>query len=410
MFGKLTLKTIIISAILVRLLVMVLLMHPDIKTYNFQASFLGQGVWNIYNYLPEHKSELALKEEFVYFPLTYFTLGVYQVLISPLLGSGFYTWLGNAGADAATQIGVFRYLFLLKLPYLFLDLFVGYLLTRLYGDPAKKLKVLSLWLLNPFTIILLYGFSNVDIFPVTFSVLSLWMARKRQFVLSALMLAIGASFKAYPILLLPVLMFFAPGLKSRILMVLGSAVVLFLAIGPFMSSEGFRQATLTSGLMSRIVENGLSIGFGEMLLPTIVIFGAIFTHLLLSKRQVVPIHYLFLVMFMVLFSTIHYHIQWLLWMAPFAVMLLVDEPDYFWGIIIFALVGLFIPLTYNDHSMTFGLLSPISYSYNTLPIPFDLVSKFSDPDMVISALHSVLLGVSLVLSWKLLKVAQSTNS
>ena len=65
-------------AIVLRLLVAGFIFHPDIKTYNFQASFLKNGVTNIYTYLIENKKTLPLKDDFVYFPLTYFTLGGYQ--------------------------------------------------------------------------------------------------------------------------------------------------------------------------------------------------------------------------------------------------------------------------------------------------------------------------------------------
>lgn len=104
--------------------------HPDIKTYHFQASFLKKGVFNIYTYLAGHKVELPLKDEFVYFPLTYFFLGFYQIIASPFLGANFPVWLSDASAGAVNQIGVFRYLLILKLPYLVLDILIPFLLIK----------------------------------------------------------------------------------------------------------------------------------------------------------------------------------------------------------------------------------------------------------------------------------------
>src|SRR5581483_3617962 len=89
----------LILAILLRLLIMPFFFHPDIKTYSYQVSFLQKGILNIYSYLPENKAELPLKEEFVYFPLTYFTLGIYQIIASPFLGPDFYSWVSNASAS-----------------------------------------------------------------------------------------------------------------------------------------------------------------------------------------------------------------------------------------------------------------------------------------------------------------------
>src|SRR3989304_8391664 len=99
-------KKLLILAIILRLLIMPFFFHPDIKTYHFQASFLSKGVFNIYPYLIENREKLPLKEEFVYFPLTYFFLGGYQALVSPLLGDNFTNWLagasGRAGEGAPT--------------------------------------------------------------------------------------------------------------------------------------------------------------------------------------------------------------------------------------------------------------------------------------------------------------------
>jgi hypothetical protein len=188
----------IVLAVLLRMLVMPFFFHPDIKTYSFQASFLQKGVWNIYSYLPEHKNELPLKEEFVYFPLTYFTLGTYQIIALPFLGPNFSNWLANANASAVDMIGVYRYLFILKLPYLVLDILTAIFLAKIVGDEAVKRKVFLYWLFNPFSIIIIYVFSNVDIFPVFLSVLSLYFTRKNKWWLAGLMLGLGAGFKAYP--------------------------------------------------------------------------------------------------------------------------------------------------------------------------------------------------------------------
>ena len=83
-------------AILIRLLLMPFYFHPDIKTYHFQSSHLQKGVFNIYSYLTENKQNLPIREEFVYFPLTYLFLGTYQIAASPLLGGDFNNWLSYA--------------------------------------------------------------------------------------------------------------------------------------------------------------------------------------------------------------------------------------------------------------------------------------------------------------------------
>src|SRR4030066_522580 len=120
-------KKILLLAITLRLLVAAFYFHPDIKTYSFQSSFLKKGVFNIYFYLVDHKKELPLKEEFVYSPLTYLTLGTYQAVISPFMGSNFDSWLADPGANSVVENpDIFKYLVFLKLPYLVLDIAIAF--------------------------------------------------------------------------------------------------------------------------------------------------------------------------------------------------------------------------------------------------------------------------------------------
>jgi hypothetical protein len=135
-------KKLLLLAIVLRLLVSAFIFHPDIKTYSFQASFLKKGVFNIYSYLVENKKTLPLKDGFVYFPLTYLTLGGYQAVLSPVFGSGFDSWLSDAGVNSFIgNSQIFKYLVLLKLPYLVLDIAIAFLLMRFFESKEEKKKV-----------------------------------------------------------------------------------------------------------------------------------------------------------------------------------------------------------------------------------------------------------------------------
>ncbi len=139
-----SIRKMLVLAILIRILIMPFYFHPDIKTFNFQASFLKKGVWNIYSYLDEHKNKLPLKDGFVYFPLTYFFLGTYQIITTPILGSGFDSWLYDASTNSSIDMGVFRYLFILKLPYLVLDILIAFFLKIFHIEYCiKKIKIFN---------------------------------------------------------------------------------------------------------------------------------------------------------------------------------------------------------------------------------------------------------------------------
>lgn len=392
------------TGLLIRLLIMPFFYHPDIKVYHFQASFLKNGVWNIYDYLKENKNNFVYKEEFVYFPLTYYFLGSYQILASPFLGNQFEGWLNDASFESTQRIGVFRYLFILKLPYLILDLFIGFLLTKLILRQEDKKKLLALWMFNPFSIILIYIFSNVDILIVTLTLLSLIFARKNKLFLAAIMLGVGSGFKAYPIFFLPFLVIFASNIKDKLLILLGGFGTIGLILFPFLSSTAFQEAALVSGLTTRIFQTNIDIGFGEKIILPIIFIAMLYLFYYMKKTKTFDFLVAgFLLIPLVIFSSIHYHIQWLLWAIPFAILQIIKTPKslnlfIFIGILIFL-----IPFLYDDKYMNFSLLSVISNSYQQLPTIFSIIQKFYDPYLLQSLIHSVLAASVAVLSYYLIK-------
>lgn len=389
---------IFVAAFLLRVVLMPFLFHPDIKTYSYQSSNLSRGVLNIYEYIPQHRAELSLKEEFVYFPLTYFAWGGYLVLLSPILGQGFNVWLSDASGGYINSVGTFKYIFLLKLPLLAVDLILGLLLVKMV-DLSKRKLVAALWLFNPFTLIIIYGFSNVDIFPVVFSVLALMCVLRNKFILSALLLGIGAGFKAYPIILLPFVFFATQDWLKRILILVVGLGSVIAVSGYFLRSKYFVESTLASGLTTRVFSTGIDLGNGQIVSLPVLLIAIFLGFLVMSGRfRVKNIGEYFLVSLLLVLSSINYHIQWLLWVAPFAVLLMVKNTKYVWLVSLIFLVAFVIPLLYPDRALNFGLLSPISEWYLSLNTFNLFVAKFVNPNMLIGALHSILLGMVVVLA------------
>lgn len=397
-------KKLLLLAVVLRLLVAAFYFHPDIKTYNFQASFLRKGVFNIYAYLRENNKSLPLKEEFVYFPLTYFTVGGYQAIMSPILGKGFDAWLSDASVNSFVKNpGVFRYLVVLKLPYLVLDILIGYLLMRFFDDKEKARKAFIIWLFNPFTIVLFYVFSNVDIFPVALTLVSLLLARKNKLIASSLLLGIGAGFKLYPILLVPFLFLKARSVKEKLGVIASPIIALAVIITPFLSSA-FIQSAVISGLTTRIFNPGFSIGFGEFNIVGLTGLVALFFYGLLIDKKVNILNY-WIAIFLLIFSFSHFNIQWLAWVAPFLVILSVQKPKLAVTLLILSLVAILIPPLYEDRSMSFGLLRVYSTLFDLLPTPFSAIQTVYDPYNLQSIFHSVLAGGSLMVIFNLFREA-----
>ncbi len=404
--SELKLKKLFVLAVLLRILIMPFYFHPDIKTYYFQSSFLKQGVFNIYSYLTNNKGNLTIKEDFVYFPLTYFFLGTYQILATPILEPQFNNWLSDASEQARNNIGTFRYLFVLKLPYLILDLLIPFLLIRFFSDTDKKRKVFILWLFNPLSIAIIYIYSNIDIISVVLSLISLLLFRNKKIVLAGIMLGLAAGFKAYPMLFLPFLMIYAKSAKAAIKLFLAAITTMFLIILPFWSSA-FLNSALISGLTTRIAFPGIPIGFGEAIMVGVLSLTAFFIMELTENLNSDKVWLSIFCVLLLLFSTIHYHIAWLLWIVPFLIIFSVTQPNILGKLAwVWLSLAFVIPLTFDDKFMTVSTLSALSPLYNLLPTPFLVLQKIYDPYLLQGAIHSILFGTSLVLifrSFKMLK-------
>jgi hypothetical protein len=389
-------KKLLVLAIFLRILVAMFLFQPDIKTYNYQASFLKKGVFNIYTYLVDNKKTLPLKDDFVYFPLTYFVLGGYQVIASPVLGNGFNSWLADAGANSVVaNSNIFKYLLVLKLPYLILDIAIAFLLMEFFENNEDKKKAFIFWLFNPFTIILLYAYSNVDIFPVILTILAFLMLKKQKLFSASLLLGLASGFKLYPLLFVPFLFLAGRTLKEKVLLALTPVVTFGVIILPFLSTAFF-QSALVSGLTTGIFTSTFS---------TLAVAILFFYAVLIDKK--INLFNYWVALFLIIFSFSLFHIQWLLWIAPFLVILAVRKPKLSWLIFLFGVLAFAIPFLYQDRFMTISLFRIYTTWFDLLPTPFTFIQRVYDPANLQTVIQSILAGGSLVFIYRIFKEGEN---
>ncbi len=395
-------KKLVALAIILRLLVAAFIFHPDIKTFNFQASFLRNGVFNIYSYLVDNKEILPLKENFVYFPLTYLTLGSYQAVVAPLMGEGFDSWLTNADSfGIVADTNIFRYLILLKLPYLVLDIAIAFILLKYFNDKKMGKKAFTFWLFNPFTIFIIYAFGNVDIFPVILVLGSLLFITREKPVLAALMIGLAASFKIYPLLFIPFLFVSGKSLKEKLKLVAIPFGVFGAISLPFLS-PAFLESTLISGLTTRLFNPGINVGFGESIVVGLMLLSGLFFYSLLVDKKPNMFNY-FLTTLLIIFAFSHFHVAWLLWLAPFAIILAVKVQKLSGIIFMLSIAAILIPIFYQDRSMSISLFRIYSTWFDLLPTPFVAIQKFFDPFSLQSILHSLFAGGSGILVYEIFR-------
>src|SRR3989344_158243 len=92
--------------------------------------------------------------------------------------------------------GIFKYLIALKLPYLVVDIAIAFLLMQFFknekeGLPAGR-QAFTSWLFNPFTIILIYVFGNIDIFPAAITLGAFLLLKKQKSLAASLLLGLAS--------------------------------------------------------------------------------------------------------------------------------------------------------------------------------------------------------------------------
>lgn len=394
-----------ITAIIIRLILMMFTYHQDLSGQILSTHFFAfKGEFNIYEYLASlpvsHPlaRNFGVADIFIYPPLSYFTLGSYLKLISFIIPEQFY--LDHMNGVVMHNLNAPFNLFWLKLPYLVIDLLLAFVLTKFFKDQTDKKKVFLFWLFNPVTLLVTFSMGVFDIIPVLCTLLAALYAKRNRPMLAALMLGIGASFKSYPLFLLPLLIVTLPGLFSKIKASLIGIAPFFLTILPFLASSAFKYMVF-GAKSQKMFYMVWPVSGAEGIFPYLLLF----TLLLLVTSRFIPskkIYKSFLIYFLILFSVTHYHPQWFLWLAPFLVLEIVySKLKNLYLILGLLLCYLAIVVTF-DRSLSSNLLAVTFPEIEKFPGIDKLLASKIDLNMFRSSLRSVFAGISLFLSYDLL--------
>lgn len=360
------LKIIFIFALILRLILAPLFYHPDIKTQNFHFQFLSLGIPNIYQYLGDNRRKLPYQDTFNYPPLTYLSFGVEQIVLKPILPADFTQWLNDWGPNQNNYPNLFYYMLVLKIPYIFFDLGIGYLLYKLYDK-----KILTIWLFNPFSLYLIYILANFDIVPVFFSVLAFYYLKKSRSNLSFLFLGIATALKLYSLLFFPFFIFYhQTNFKKIFINGLIFSLPLIISVFPFIFNPSFLQALSGSGLTQKIIE------FRLLNIPIYpLIYLIVFIFYFFSKNKNLEKSFLFL--FLAFFVFVSFHPQWLLWFLPFIIYPVTKNRKTLILFIFFIITTLLYVLLINDRYLLWGHFIPINPFFIQLNHPYLIITQRS---------------------------------
>ncbi len=401
----------LLVGLLIRFLVMPFTIHPDLRALSFGAYLLSfTGNFHLYDYL----SSLAATNNvgivygggaFTYPPAVFFFQGAFMFLLKPFYGPMFGFWLQNNFLNSLLDPSIFKYLFLLKLPYLLFDLSLAFLLTFLFVSHKDKALAFKLWMLNPVAIYASFAIGQFDIIATFFTIAALILAQRKKIILAALMLGFGAAFKIYPLFLLPILaVFYAKDIKKVVGIFIAGLAPLALSIMPFLNSLNFKNTVLGSEQSQRIMAAGFNFGQDKGLYLFFLLLGVLCLNIYLNKKGIEDLWKYFLATLALFFALSFFHPQWFVWLTPFLIIYYIKSRNKFYPILLFVLY--LCLLVFFENSLTLGLFSPINSLFSSLPSIASLINPIYNADRLRNIIFSFFAATTfyflytLIFSWK----------
>jgi len=394
-------------AVVVRMILMPITLHPDLLGHSFSAYFFAyEGKFNLYDTLanlsPTHPlvKNFGISDIFIYPPLTYYTLGIFRILVKPFTDPNFIPWLMENLSLIHSYPNLGKHLFFFKLPYLFFDIGVAFLLAGLFREEKKKNAAFLLWLFNPLAIYTSFMMGQLDLLPTFFTVLSLYFFQKKRFNLSVFMMGVAASYKMYPLfLLLPLVFLLTDKFRERIKLAIIGIFSFLLFIAPYLGSSAFR-AMVFSPKSQKMLFMGWALSGAEVVYPFVLFLTIIHFLAFYTKKKLSPSIY-FLAVLLLTFSVTHFHPQWFLWVTPFLIWELVEN-DYRHLVLTLAISSCWLALTLLfEPSLSFGLFNPINPQLEKAVGFSEILGRYTDVFQLKSLIRSFLAGTSAFLIFKL---------
>jgi hypothetical protein len=403
----------LIAGLLLRLVLMPLTLHPDLWGHSLTAYFFAyEGRLDIYDFLAGLSQEhplvrnFGVTDIFIYPPLTYFTLGIFRVLVKPFTDPAFIPQLMNNPAQVYSNPGLFQHLFLFKIPYLFVDIGLAFILANLFKQQKRKKLAFGLWMFNPLVLYTTFMIGQLDLLPTFFCVLAVYLAMKEKKDFSLVSLGIGGSYKMFPLLFIPPAAFvLGKNLKERIRLLILGFLPFFVFIAPYLNSKAFRAMVLFSPKSQKMLFMGWPVSGAEVVYPFIFFLVIIYLFAYYFKKKI-PLSTYFLAILLLIYSVTHFHPQWFLWVTPFLIWeaLKNNFKNALLSLILF-LCWLAITLFFEP-SLSFGLFNPIWPQLQRAQGLSETFARYTDVFQMKSLVRSVFAGTTafFILRLFLLKV------
>lgn len=389
--------------LVIRLTLAVTTIHPDVWSLDFaRYHFADLKIWDFYEYQVTLPDDHPLvhnygRNFFTYPPLAYFTLGLFGMIFKPFAGPERSGWIIENYPNFFHEPWVPLKLFWLKLPYVFFDLGIAFLLRDFFTKNLNKKRVWLLWWLNPVVWYAAYMMGQFELMPLFFAVLSLWLAKKKHFYWAAASLGFGGAYKLFPLFFLPILAArSSPKFSKQLAVFLFGLLAFAVIIFPFLGSSSFRSVVLFSSQSEKMLHMSLPVSASEGVYAFVFLWGLVFFASLNQSRKS-PLWLGYLAVMVVYFSVTHYHPQWFVWLTPFLIIRLVADNFRQWRLAAVMVSAWFFIMLMFHPLLNYKMFLFFNEGLSQARPISDLVGRYYDVSQLKSICRSLFAAAGLVL-------------
>ncbi len=396
---------ILLVGIFIRLLLSAVTFHPDIVHFDLAGYVIGKGnILNFYDYTYSldkgdefsKKYPIAL---FNYPPAIYFSVGTLNWILTGWTDQSFHERFLFDFKNTLGDLRLYLHLILLKIPYLSFDIGTAFLLYNLFVSKREKVLAFTFWIFNPWVLYSTYMMGQFDVIPTTFVVLALYIVTRKtnlskKVFLAAVFLGLGASFKIFPLLLLPLLAFLLHTWFKRVMVILLGVSVYLLTILPFLGSSGFRSTALVANQTFKSLYAQIPVSGGESIILFLAFIGFFYYICLYQIEKAENLWQRFLTILLLFFVFTHYHPQWFLWITPFLIIEVIHSNFKHLFLLIVTAISFLGTVFLFEQSLSIGLFAPLNPFLFNGPSLWQLLKIDIDVNFLRSLFQSLFVGVA----------------
>lgn len=378
---RMRINRVILGGILLRFLFMPFTAHNDFLSEHIRVYQIAEGI----NLFPS----------FFQF-VSHYMDAFFMKIMMPLIPNASQVFVPMEGGITTIEIGnmlnfvdspyIFRTLFMLKVPYLLLEIATVLLVLKLIGQRKYTMAFLKFWMFNPVIIYAVYIFGRYEIYIFFLLALCLYFGiRKKNIYLAGLFLGMSVVSRAYTFFLIPVLFILLPQrIKDKIIFILFTALPILAVFGFHMTYPGTRtvHGLEAESQFLRFLFDYSLIALGGFKLQLFVLFYLLFlaallyitysykikgkgaVNLIYPDSQLIMVSMFCLIFFLIFYLTSPSAAQWFSWFIPFAAIIICRHSKYM-GLFYLLIVAWFFFWLFNSDIGVFTpyLFSPIDGTY-----------------------------------------------